>query len=187
MKLRRIEIAVLCTLAVLAAYSAGVSLAQQHLAGDLVRLHVIANSDSAYDQALKLRVRDRVLAVTAPLLEDAQDQAAVRRTLSAHLQEITDAADEVLEDAGVPYTLSAQLAGEYYPTKAYDTFSLPAGHYVGLKIRLGTASGHNWWCVVFPPLCTDAAMAPQGALCEGTTFRFKTAELVGELREWIFG
>ena len=88
---------------------------------------------------------------------------------------------------GAPYSLSAQLAGEYYPTRTYDTFALPAGEYTGLKIRLGAAQGKNWWCVVFPPLCTDAAEAPAGSLCQKTTFRFKTAELVGRARAWLQG
>lgn len=187
MKFRRIEVTLLCALAVLFAYAAGVSLAREHLADGLVRLHVIANSDSAADQALKLRVRDRVLAVTEPLLRGADSPADVRQRLSDHLQEITDAGAQVLREADAPYSLSAQLAGEYYPTRTYDTFSLPAGEYVGLKLRLGQADGRNWWCVVFPPLCTSAAEAPDSALCEQTTFRFKTAEWLGALRARIRG
>ena len=103
------------------------------------------------------------------------------------MQEITDAGAQVLREADAPYSLSAQLAGEYYPTRTYDTFSLPAGEYVGLKLRLGQADGRNWWCVVFPPLCTSAAEAPDSALCEQTTFRFKTAEWLGALRARIRG
>ena len=160
---------------------------QQELSGRIIRLHVIANSDSAADQALKLRVRDRVLAVTEPLLRGADSPADVRQRLSDHLQEITDAGAQVLREADAPYSLSAQLAGEYYPTRTYDTFSLPAGEYVGLKLRLGQADGRNWWCVVFPPLCTSAAEAPDSALCEQTTFRFKTAEWLGALRARIRG
>ena len=99
MKFRRIEVTLLCTLAVLFAYAAGVSLAREHLADGLVRLHVIANSDSAADQALKLRVRDRVLAVTEPLLRGADSPADVRQRLSDHLQEITDAGAQVLREA----------------------------------------------------------------------------------------
>lgn len=186
-KCRPIELALALCMAFLFAYAAWVSLSQQTLADGLLRLHVIANSDSVQDQQVKLLVRDRVLAITEPLLAEAGDQDEVRRILSAHLQQITDAAQQVLTDQGMPYQLSAQMATEYYPTRAYDTFSLPAGQYTGLKIRLGAASGHNWWCVVFPPLCTDAAQAPQDKLCEQTTFRFKTADLIGQARAWLRG
>lgn len=186
-KCRPIELAFALCMAFLFAYAAWVSLSQQTLADGLLRLHVIANSDSVQDQQVKLLVRDRVLEVTEPLLAEADDQDEVRRILSEHLQQITDAAQQVLTDQGMPYQLSAQMATEYYPTRAYDTFSLPAGQYTGLKIRLGEASGHNWWCVVFPPLCTDAAQAPQDKLCEQTTFRFKTADLIGQAQAWLRG
>ena len=186
-KCRLIELALALCMAFLFAYAAWVSLSQQTLADDLLRLHVIANSDSVQDQQVKLLVRDRVLEITEPLLAEADDQDEVRHILSAHLQQITDAAQQVLTDQGMPYQLSAQMATEYYPTREYDTFSLPAGQYTGLKIRLGAASGHNWWCVVFPPLCTDAAQAPQDKLCEQTTFRFKTADLIGQARAWLRG
>lgn len=186
-KCRPIELALALCMAFLFAYATWVSLSQQTLADGLLRLHVIANSDSVQDQQVKLLVRDRVLEVTEPLLAEADDQDEVRRILSEHLQQITDAAQQVLTDQGMPYQLSAQMATEYYPTRAYDTFSLPAGQYTGLKIRLGEASGHNWWCVVFPPLCTDAAQAPQDKLCEQTTFRFKTADLIGQAQAWLRG
>lgn len=186
-KYRPIELALALCMAFLFAYAAWVSLSQQTLADSLLRLHVIANSDSVQDQQVKLLVRDRILEVTGPLLAEADNQDEVRRILSAHLQQITDAAQQVLTDQGMPYQLSAQMATEYYPTRAYDTFSLPAGQYTGLKIRLGAAVGHNWWCVVFPPLCTDAVQAPQDKLCEQTTFRFKTADLIGQAQAWLRG
>lgn len=186
-KYRPIELALALCMAFLFAYAAWVSLSQQTLADGLLRLHVIANSDSVQDQQVKLLVRDQVLEVTEPLLAEADNQDEVRRILNEHLQQITDAAQQVLTDQGMPYQLSAQMATEYYPTREYDTFSLPAGQYTGLKIRLGAASGHNWWCVVFPPLCTDAAQAPQDKLCEQTTFRFKTADLIGQARAWLRG
>lgn len=186
-KCRPIELALALCMAFLFAYAAWVSLSQQTLADGLLRLHIIANSDSVQDQQVKLLVRDQVLEVTEPLLAEADNQDEVRRILNEHLQQITDAAQQVLTDQGMPYQLSAQMATEYYPTRAYDTFSLPAGQYTGLKIRLGAASGHNWWCVVFPPLCTDAAQVPQDKLCEQTTFRFKTADLIGQARAWLRG
>lgn len=187
LKCKPFELALALCMAVLFAYAAWVSVGQQGLSDGLLRLHVIANSDSIPDQQVKLLVRDRVLAVTEPLLEGADSQDEVRAIVHGHLQEITDEAQAVLTAQGMPYTLSAQLTAEHYPTRTYDTFSLPAGTYTGLKIRLGAAQGRNWWCVVFPPLCTDAAEAPQGKLCEQTSFRFKTAELIGQARAFLRG
>lgn len=182
---KRIELALCALLAVLFAYAAGVSIEQQQLADGLLRLHVIANSDSVTDQSIKIEVRDEVLKTVQPLVAHAEGQQQVRAILHAHLQEIADSANGILEQNNAPYSLSAQIAEEYYPTRQYETFSLPAGDYVGLKLRLGQASGRNWWCVVFPPLCTSAAQAPDEALCQGTTFRFKTAEILGELRDFF--
>ena len=182
------ELALALLLAALFAYAACAALGQQTLADGLVRLHVIANSDSAGPTSRSsCACANRVLAVTEPLLDGADSPETVRQILRDNLQGITDAAQAVLDAQGAPYSLSAQLAGEYYPTRTYDTFALPAGEYTGLKIRLGAAQGKNWWCVVFPPLCTDAAEAPAGSLCQKTTFRFKTAELVGRARAWLQG
>lgn len=182
---KRIELTLCALMAVLFAYAAGVSIEQQHLADGLLRLHVIANSDSVTDQTIKIKVRDEILETVQPLVAHANGQQEVREILHSHLQEIADSANAVLEQNDAPYSLSAQIAEEYYPTRNYETFSLPAGDYVGLKLRLGAASGRNWWCVVFPPLCTSAAQAPDRALCKGTTFRFKTAELIGEIRDFF--
>lgn len=184
-KCKRIELALVALMAVLFGYAACVALSQQKLADGLLRLHVIANSDRIVDQQVKIMVRDRILEIAEPLLKDVQSQQQVRTVLAEHLQQITDEANAVLQQHSVPYSLSAQIAYEYYPTRVYDTFSLPAGNYTGLKIKLGQAVGKNWWCVVFPPLCTDAAEAPQNALCQGATFRFKTAEMIGQVRAWL--
>ena len=122
---------------------------QSVLSEDLVRLHVIANSDSAEDQAEKLRMRDRVLALLTPLLADCGTIAEAAAVIEAHTGEL-----EALGDVVVT------LTEEYYPTRHYDTFSLPAGEYLSLQVRLGEARGRNWWCVVFPPLCTEAVAEP---------------------------
>ncbi len=183
--MRRIELTLCGVLAILFGYAAWVAGEQQNLADGLLRLHVIANSDSVADQTLKIKVRDEILEIVQPIIQGAQGQGEVRERLHDHLQEITDHANAVLVEGNAPYSLSAQIAEEYYPTRNYETFSLPAGRYVGLKLRLGQASGRNWWCVVFPPLCTRAAQAPEDALCHGGTFRFKTAEVIGKIRDYI--
>ena len=122
---------------------------QRELAGGLVRLHVIANSDTDADQAAKLAMRDKVLALLAPLLASCRTQEDAVDIILTHTPEL-----EALGDVAVT------LDTEYYPTRAYGAFSLPAGEYLSLRVILGAGQGHNWWCVVFPPLCTEALAEP---------------------------
>ena len=103
------------------------------------------------------RVRDQVLTVVQPMQEQAANQDDMRALLQAHMQEITNAAQREVYACGGTQLVTAQLARDWYPTKAYDTFSLPAGWYDGLQLRIGAARGHNWWCVVYPSLCFNAA------------------------------
>lgn len=125
---------------------------QSALAGQVVRLHVVGASDSAEDQAVKLRVRDAVLAKAEPLLAQAEDQEEARAILAAHLQELAQAGAEAAETrvtAGIEENV-------WFPTKRYTDFALPAGRYTALRITVGEGEGRNWWCVVFPPLCMGA-------------------------------
>ena len=122
---------------------------QAKLAEGLVRLHVIAVSDREADQAVKLRVRDAVLAQIAPALEDITEPAEARAILESRLQELADTAGRVSGE-----NVEVSLGRELYPRREYDTFSLPAGEYLSLRVKLGAGRGHNWWCVVYPPLCT---------------------------------
>ena len=122
------------------------------LSDGLVRLHVIAASDSEADQAVKLRVRDAVLALVTPALEDAADAREAGERLRSLLPEL-----EALSSAVSGMSAHGELGREYYPTREYDTFSLPAGMYTSLRITLGEGRGRNWWCVVYPPLCTASA------------------------------
>ncbi|MGN0985583.1 MAG: stage II sporulation protein R [Candidatus Enterenecus sp.] len=123
------------------------------LADRVLRLHVIANSDSPSDQALKLEVRDAVLEQAAPLLAGADSQRAAEEALEPHLEELAWAGQAVLAAAGCDDTVTVSLADAWFPTKVYDGFSLPAGTYRALRVVIGAGEGQNWWCVVFPPLC----------------------------------
>ena len=125
---------------------------QERLAEKTVRLHVVANSDSDADQAQKLAVRDAVLPVIAELTADCADARQAREVLTAHLPEIQSAA----LSASNGQSVTATVTDEAFPTRYYDTFALPAGTYPALRIRIGAAQGHNWWCVVFPSLCEAA-------------------------------
>ena len=165
------------------------------LSDDLIRLHVIADSDDDYEQALKLRVRDAVLACAEPLLAEADSMQDARQILYAHLEDIRQAALDTSEGRAVSVTLDS----EFYPTRIYEGFSLPAGRYISLRILLGSARGQNWWCVVFPPLCTAAsAELSQETLGETGTriitqdgasyvLRFRAAELWGQLQDALSG
>lgn len=123
------------------------------LAGQVLRLHVVANSDDPEDQALKLLVRDAVLAQAAPYLDGASDRESAERALAPHLDELKRTARDVLAAEGCPDPVTVSLADQWFPTKEYDGFSLPAGQYRALRVTIGEGAGRNWWCVVFPPLC----------------------------------
>lgn len=193
MKLKQFEAVLLLVVMILFTYASAAGARQQMLADKMLRLHVLADSDGAEDQRVKLCVRDRVLAYCQPLLEKAETQQDVRQILGAHMQQIVNAAQLELWRQGTSDSVTAQLSEEYYPTRDYQDFSLPAGRYVGLRIKIGAAAGHNWWCVIFPPMCRGAASAQTDTLTEderaftrrdGTQYvvRFKAAELFGEFR-----
>ena len=129
---------------------------QQKLSGELVRLHVIAASDSDADQALKLRIRDRALMHLTPLLDRAQSVDDARAVIESELPHLEKLANDEIAAAGFDYSAAAALSPERYPTREYMGFALPEGSYLSLRITLGGGEGQNWWCVVFPPLCMTA-------------------------------
>ena len=157
------ELALLLALAVTILWGAASLGQQEELGRKVIRLHVIANSDSPEDQALKLRVRDRVLARAQEILEQSADMEQAEQALTAALPELTREARETLAAEGCAQPVQARLEPAEFPTKDYDGFSLPAGKYLALRVIIGEGRGQNWWCVVFPPLCTAAACQWQDA------------------------
>ncbi len=129
----------------------------------VLRLHVLANSDSEEDQALKLKVRDGVLAVTAPLFENATTRDEAEAIVRAHMADIQTAAEAVVTENGSNQAVTVMLDLENYPTRNYESCAFPAGEYLSLRVCLGEAEGQNWWCVLFPPLCLSAATAKEDA------------------------
>jgi stage II sporulation protein R len=127
----------------------------------VVRLHVLANSDSEEDQALKLRVRDAVLDATSPLVKDCTSQEEAVEILSAHIPDLESAAAAVIRQEGYDYPVTVLLGEEEYPTRIYESCAFPAGTYVSLRVCIGNAEGQNWWCCLFPPLCLSAATAKE--------------------------
>lgn len=130
-----------------------------------IRLHVVANSDSDEDQALKLKVRDAVLPAVAEMLADCTDVEDAKLVLSRNSGLLAQTAAQVVENEDVVQSVSVHLGQEYYPTRGYDGLRLPAGTYESLRIVIGEGAGHNWWCVLFPPLCVNTA-APENQLIE---------------------
>lgn len=121
------------------------------------RLHILANSDSTADQSLKLKVRDRILAQSSTLFEGAENKAQVMREAHADISKIEAIAREEIRREGYTYPVKAQVVHMYFNTRVYGNVTLPAGDYDALRITIGAAKGHNWWCVLFPPLCLPSA------------------------------
>lgn len=197
MKLRIFAWLLLVAAAAILIFSADSYLTQRSLAAKTIRLHVVANSDSDEDQAEKLRVRDAVLRNVAALTADCGDANAARTVLASHLNELQTSAQHCTEKS-----VTVSLGEERFATRYYDTFTLPAGIYPSLRVKIGAAQGRNWWCVVFPSLCT-AATADEFSECaaaggfddsetelvaggeEKYVLRFKTLEWLQELKDWL--
>lgn len=129
---------------------------QVRLASQVIRLHVLANSDSEEDQALKLEVRDRVLETTSALLTGETEPQAAAVLLDQHLDDIAQTAAQEISAQGHDDRVEVRLEQTWFPTRQYQGISLPAGNYLALRVLIGEAEGHNWWCVVFPNLCLPA-------------------------------
>lgn len=123
----------------------------------VLRLHVIANSDSEEDQALKLLVRDAILAETQKLLANISDKKSAELIILQNTEQLRLIAEKVVIENGFSYPVSITLGKEEYPTKNYESCAFPSGEYTSLQIFIGDASGKNWWCVLYPPLCLSAA------------------------------
>lgn len=123
----------------------------------VVRLHVLANSDTDEDQALKLKVRDEVIKVVTPAVENCKTQSEAADAIETVMPEIEAAAARIVKESGYDYAVAVKLGEEYYPTKSYETCAFPEGKYLSLRVLIGEGEGQNWWCCLFPPLCLSAA------------------------------
>ena len=167
---------------------------------ELLRLHVVGASNSEEDQAVKLQVRDAVLASLEEGLRDMTDPKEAYDYVARMLPKVEEAANRCLAAAGFSETVQVSLTEEAFPTREYDTFSLPAGVYKALRIVIGEGEGKNWWCVVFPQLCVGtqaqfvetanaAGLDPElaGTLEGDYELRFWVLEKLGELKNQFFG
>ncbi len=130
---------------------------------DVLRLHVIANSDTDIDQDVKLKVRDALLTKGAEIFDGSVNVENAKKKLTPELKEIENEADSVLKENGFGYSAKVKLTDEYFPVREYENFTLPSGRYMSLTVTLGSGEGHNWWCVMFPPLCLPAAEDKESA------------------------
>ncbi|MBQ4048409.1 MAG: stage II sporulation protein R [Clostridia bacterium] len=157
-KLLRLELAMAAGLAIVLTYTTAASAAEQReIAARVLRLHVVAQSDSAEDQALKLVVRDRLLELSGAELAGFQNAAEAKAWAEARLPELCAAAEEELAENGCPLPVTARICTETFPARTYGSITLPAGEYTALRVTIGAGEGQNWWCVMFPPFCTSAA------------------------------
>lgn len=138
----------------------------QKIRGDVLRLHVIANSDSEEDQSLKLKVRDRILSETGDLfLTSTSYEEAVELT-NKILPQIIDAAEDEIRANGFDYTVQAKLDYTDFDTRHYEGYTLPAGEYFALNVTIGEGQGRNWWCVMFPSICLSPSLDLDDKLSE---------------------
>lgn len=159
--------------------------AQQRLSDKLLRLHVVANSDSEWDQALKLKVRDAVLECEVGLTPTEEE-----------LSRVKEAADTVLQENGCSLPVKVSCEQMYFETRTYPEFALPAGYYRALRVVIGEGEGQNWWCVVYPALCNDLAEGEEELTEDEMAFiqkdgkkfliRFKVQELISAFAKEIF-
>ena len=170
-----------------------------NLYDSVIRIHVLANSDSETDQAQKLMVRDSLLAYAKEHIPATSTQREAKETLEAHIPALEELARRTLLSQGSENDVKITIGEEYYPTKKYEDFSLPAGEYLSLRVKIGKAEGRNWWCVLFPPICLNSAVETEDALAgagmdeenvstvlsdeKSYQVRFKFLELFGKAKE----
>ena len=130
----------------------------------VLRLHVLANSDTAEDQQLKLDVRDRLLEVGGELFSQAKNREDAIKSAESHLAYLQKEAEKVVQAEGYQYPVEVRLEETYFTTRSYGEITLPAGNYQALRVVIGEGEGHNWWCVMFPPLCLSAASEDEAQL-----------------------
>lgn len=126
-----------------------------------IRLHVLAASDGERDQSLKLTVRDALVDEVAKITAEASDKAESEALLQENIPYLTQIAKETLEREGCTEDVAITLTDEYYPTRDYGNLRLPEGEYTSLQVKIGAAEGKNWWCILFPPVCTSSARAEE--------------------------
>ena len=200
-RIRKLEIALVIGLIVSIVFCSVGSFAStcEGIRENVLRLHILANSDSKEDQALKLKVRDRILQETGDLFYAETKQGAEQK-VSAQLDRVQHIAEDEIKRQGYEYPVQVELTNMFFDTRQYGEITMPAGRYDAMRVTIGTAQGKNWWCVLYPPLCLAAA-EPEQELSQALTdeqvdlveknpkyeVRFAIVELWETLKEKLFG
>ena len=181
-----------------------VSAISTSISNEVFRLHVIANSDSEADQSLKLKVRDALLEYMNTICANINSKEEAIKIAQNHLSDFHDVATKTIQDNGYTYPVEISINECDFPTKTYGDISLPAGTYDALRVKIGSSEGHNWWCVMFPPLCfvdVSSGVVPEESKeilhdslnneeyelitsedSDNVTFKFKLVEFIENLK-----
>lgn len=175
----------------------GFTRACEDISERVLRLHILAASDSEEDQAIKLKVRDAILDGTKGMLDGILNTSLAEETLRQRLPQIEDIAQRVLSENGVKDAVRVELCDMYFTTRYYENVTMPAGEYRALRVVIGEGKGRNWWCVVFPPMClssvcesgmTDVLTERETAIVTDSAryeVRFKVVEWYQQFMDWV--
>lgn len=192
----------ICTLIAGLLWGAGIIAQRRQLSDGVIRLHVVAHSDSPEDQTIKLHVRDAVTGFLREAMDGSKDKEQAKAHLQQVIPEIEALANKTLEEQGCGDKAVVSLKREEFGTREYDTFTMPAGVYDSLRIVIGEGEGKNWWCVVFPELCVPATTRGFGEKAvecgysdsltaaltgeKGYEVRFFLLDCIGKLENFFF-
>ena len=158
MKIKKFEAAVAVALVLSVLLSVlSFAITSDSIEKDVLRLHILANSDSAEDQSLKIKVRNSVIENESDIFDGVGNVTAAKEKVIRNYDSIKASAKKVIREEGYDYPVSVRIEKTYFPTRHYESFTLPAGYYEALRIVIGEGKGHNWWCVMYPPLCVGSA------------------------------
>ena len=168
----------------------------EELYSDVMRIHILANSDSAADQSLKLAVRDRVLEACSRYYDGCSGKDEALDITRSHIGEIEAVAEREIRRRGFDYPVCARIVTDDFDTRYYGSFTMPAGRYDALRLTIGDGAGKNWWCVMYPSLCVGAASADdmkeeldrgeyRVVTSDKFDFRFRLVEYFEDVRGWF--
>lgn len=169
------------------------------LQNDVIRIHILANSDANEDQELKLRVRDRILESSSQWLSGCKDAGHAQEVINEHMDEINNIALDEIRQSGYDYNVNSEIVKMEFDDRVYGNITMPHGNYTALRVTIGSAQGHNWWCVMYPPLCIPAAGKQEVSLgdytqyftdgeikilenCSDYEIKFKCAEIYNQIK-----
>ena len=188
MKLKAIDISVFITLIICIIATVSFEKDCKGIREEVLRLHVIANSDEAYDQELKLKARDAVLRAGETVFSGSKDILSAESEIADKKDVILYSAVETVRNSGYDYDVKIELARSYFPTRTYDNLTLPAGYYKAVRVIIGEGKGKNWWCIMFPPLCLPSATKKDELISDFLTeeeLKLVTSDPKYEVRFWL--